>query len=65
MTLKKALTIISIIGGLLTCTYYSVKTYHELNPTINTTTAPTLPPVSHKEVNTISWTREVIIGKKK
>lgn len=64
MTLKKALTIVSITASLLTCGYYGVKTYHELNPTITTMPATTSPPVSHKEVNTISWTREVVVGKK-
>jgi hypothetical protein len=64
MTLKKTLTIISIVVGLLTGSYYVVKIYKVLNPTITTTTTPTTPPVSHKEVNTISWTHEVVIGKK-
>jgi hypothetical protein len=65
MTPGKMLTIISIIAGLLTCAYYGVKTYKELKPTITTTTAPMAPPVSHKETNTLTWTREVVVGGKK
>lgn len=65
MTPKKALIIISIITGTLTGTYYGVKVVKELKPTITTTTAPMSPPVSHKETNTLTWTREVVIGGKK